>query len=583
MQGQFATVENLTNCQAALDWFYDRFIRRPEKPPVTPESSLIPSPELEDEEILELLRRSKLRPDFERLYDDGNLSGDHSTNDLRLCSMLGFYTQDAEQIDRIFRQSALMRAKWERTDYRNSTIQKALDGLTATYQPPQTRQRTAYGLTELEAARRFLDSETAETFRVLRQARSPKTMRFNGAVWVEDRHQHELLKAVGDISKVILLEMAEELDTGRRDKLYVLAKRLETRRGLQDVTDLVIMNLLEFRPQNADAEDVMLCVKNGVVWLPYGVLLAHSVDWLFTRQSPVIYDEGAECKQWLKFIAEFCCFDKGLMKLLQVYFGYSLSGYTSEHKMLIFHGFGRNGKSVLLEVIRAIFGDFTTVMPSDALLQRRSEQTNDLMLLEGVRLAVLSEINENQPLDEAKTKSVTGESEIVARQLYENNTRFKQRACLAVSTNHKPKVTGTDLGIWSRLVLFPCNAKVTNPNKNLAEELKTEGSGILNWLLEGYRLWEAEGLTIPDSVKAVTAEYRKECDTVGRFIQDACNMNLVDLKASAVYQAYRRWCDQEGHNPLAQVRFGQKLSEHGYPSEKRPSVMYYPHNLTCPK
>lgn len=50
---------------------------------------------------------------------------------MKLCSMLGFYTQDAEQIDRLFRQSALMRDKGLRDDYRDGTIAKALAGISA--------------------------------------------------------------------------------------------------------------------------------------------------------------------------------------------------------------------------------------------------------------------------------------------------------------------------------------------------------------------------------------------------------------------------------------------------------------------
>lgn len=578
-----ATVNTLPDCQAALNWFFEQFIQRPVKPPITPESSLTPSPELEDHEITDLLRCSKLRRDFERLYDDGNLSCDHSTDDLRLCSMLGFYTQDIEQIDRIVRQSALYRNKWERVDYRNSTIQKALDGLTATYQPPQTRQR--YGLTELEAARRFLESEAAENFLVWRQARTPKIMRYNGAIWIEDHHQHELLKVVAGISKAILAEMADETDTMRRDKLYALAKRLETRRGLQDMAALVVMGLPEFLPDKSNSHDGLLCVKNGILHLHTKTLTPHYADWQFTQQSPVTYDKEAQCPLWLKFLSEFCCSDKVLMRFLQTWMGYCLSGYTTEHKMLVLYGSGLNGKSVLLAIIAHILGSFAAATPAETLLQKKSEQSNDLAALEGVRFALASESDEGQALAEGRIKATTGGDRVVCRKLFEEFRSFSPRFKLALATNAKPRVTGTDNGIWRRLLLVPCNAVIENPDKNLTEKLKKEASGILNWMLEGFLLWQSDGLTIPKVITDATEQYRHECDTIGRFIDEVCNpytsgLKPDGLKASKIYAAYYGWCAQEGFKPLASTRFGQKMAEKGFKSVRQTSGMFYPWELT---
>jgi len=104
-----ATADKLQDCQSALAWFYERFIKRLESQPITAETSLIPSPEMDNEEVIRLIRCSKRRPDFERLYDEGKLSGDHSTDDLQLCSMLAFYTQNDRQIYELFKKSALMR------------------------------------------------------------------------------------------------------------------------------------------------------------------------------------------------------------------------------------------------------------------------------------------------------------------------------------------------------------------------------------------------------------------------------------------------------------------------------------------
>lgn len=110
-------------------------------------STLKKSPPLKDEEVIELCQRAKNADKFTSLFDRGNLAehdGDHSSADLSLCSLLAFYTQDIAQIDRIFRASKLFRQKWERKDYRENTIKKALEGLKETYQGHNSDKENVY-------------------------------------------------------------------------------------------------------------------------------------------------------------------------------------------------------------------------------------------------------------------------------------------------------------------------------------------------------------------------------------------------------------------------------------------------------
>lgn len=114
-------------------------IRRPEPAPSTNGHRHHQDLTLSDEAVDELCRRARNASKFERLYDFGDVGeydGDDSRADQGLVSMMAFYTQDPEQLDRLFRASALCRQKWTgRPDYRRRTIEKALRGLTETYAP----------------------------------------------------------------------------------------------------------------------------------------------------------------------------------------------------------------------------------------------------------------------------------------------------------------------------------------------------------------------------------------------------------------------------------------------------------------
>jgi AAA domain len=103
---------------------------------------------LTDEEVIALCRKAKNAAKFADLFDAGHTAaydGDDSSADLALVSIIAFYTQDEDQIDRIFSRSALYRPdKWgKRSDYRRRTIAKALDRLTEMYTPPRERSNSA--------------------------------------------------------------------------------------------------------------------------------------------------------------------------------------------------------------------------------------------------------------------------------------------------------------------------------------------------------------------------------------------------------------------------------------------------------
>lgn len=94
--------------------------------------------DLSDSELIAKAQSGKGGDKFSRLWN-GDLSdhGSHSEADLALCNMLAFWTgRDAHRMDALFRQSGLMREKWERSDYRERTIEEAVSSCTDVYSPP---------------------------------------------------------------------------------------------------------------------------------------------------------------------------------------------------------------------------------------------------------------------------------------------------------------------------------------------------------------------------------------------------------------------------------------------------------------
>jgi len=133
---------DITEAQEILNnLYYDLF----KEDAIAGNSRKIKSPSMSDEEVLTLCRKAKNADKFASLYDKGDTSAygnDDSAADLALCYMLAFYTQDPEQINRIFRNSKLYRPKWEREDYRKRTIRKVITESKETFQASKQQAKT---------------------------------------------------------------------------------------------------------------------------------------------------------------------------------------------------------------------------------------------------------------------------------------------------------------------------------------------------------------------------------------------------------------------------------------------------------
>lgn len=110
----------------------------------------VSSKKFTDDELLEKLLNYKLKDQFKKLYYEGFTEGaDHSVLDKNLCRLISFFTQDPEQIDRIFRKSALFRpAKWDKIHFSNGatygkgTIDYVLKTRTVVFQGVNTKNQS---------------------------------------------------------------------------------------------------------------------------------------------------------------------------------------------------------------------------------------------------------------------------------------------------------------------------------------------------------------------------------------------------------------------------------------------------------
>lgn len=318
-----------------------------------------------------------------------------------------------------------------------------------------------------------------------------------------------------------------------------------------------------------DADPLMLGVENGVFDLRTCTLLPTSPDLLVTKRCAVAYAPTETAPVWEAFINRISGGSASLARFLQRLAGYLLTGDVGEQCFAFLYGLGRNGKTTYAEALRWLLGDYAVILPTSTLMIARRDPgaaSPDLMLLKGARLALANETEESARLAESVVKSLTGGDSITARDPYGKFATWNPTHKLMLVGNHRPVIAGGDWGIWRRVRLVPFTETISDHecDPQLPEKIRAEGSGLLNWCLDGYRAWRREGLNPPPEVRGAGDEYRKDMDIVGQWVEEHTEVCPGGITPTAdLYRAYVWWSRSSGWHPMTRQSFGRRLAERG--------------------
>lgn len=303
-----------------------------------------------------------------------------------------------------------------------------------------------------------------------------------------------------------------------------------------------------------DINPWLLNTRNVVVDLHTGEVLQHAPEHLLTKQVNAIYDPEATAPLWKRFLDDIFCDDDGLLRWVQKALGYSLTGDTREQCFFICYGSGHNGKSTLLETLRAVMGDYAKPLKADALMdspyRNGSGADPELAALVGARVVTALEPHERGKgkapiLDTGRIKGLTGGDALQVRELYGMPFTFVPRFKLWLAVNNRPEVPESTVGIWRRIRLIPFEANFPEgkADKGLPDKLATEASGILNWLLHGVALWVKEGLgEPPDAVREATNDYHDHEDEYAPFFSEVlAPAEGESVRLEEAWQAFLTW------------------------------------------
>lgn len=583
-----------------LNFLHNKYIASHEKETKKLNTSTGFGNDLSIEKIIDIAKKSKNSLRFTTLYEGDwtQFYDSQSEADMALANDLAFWTaRDPQKMDDIFRKSNLYRDKWDeqRGDYTygDMTINRAIESCQNEFIPESTDTDFQIFVMEEDVKpakkdKRYSYDDTGNAERMkdlfgenIRFNYTSNTwMYYDGKRWRNDDtgRMKILTDKVVDNMKNEKLFVADGIDQEDMEKFRY--RHWKDSRNHNKKVNMMkeCEHLLPVTNETFDNDFNLFNVQNGFVNLKAGKLNDHERTNYFTKISNVEYTDKADCPKWDEFLDDIFLGNQELVRFIQRAVGYSLSGYTSEQVLFVLYGNGRNGKSVFLDILNEVFGNYSTNIQPQAIMasKNNSDASPEIAKLDGARLVTTTEPNEGERFDEGLLKQLTGGDRVSARKLYENEFEFTPQFKLWMATNHKPYVRGRDEGIWRRFIIIPFDKQIPlhEIDRDLTKKLKRELPAIMRWCVDGFLEWQRIGLSEPKIIKEQRDEYRVEMDSTEAFIEECCNVESSKyVKTSELFKAYDFWAKENNQYRMSNKKFRSEMEKKF--TVKKSSYEYY--------
>lgn len=520
------------------------------------------SPKLTDDEVLNLCRKAQNKEKFIKLFDNGDISNYYSTSEANqaLCNIIAFYTQDKEQIYRIFSKSKIYGEEWIRKS--KYDIQTAIESLKEVYMPKKGNEEeekkillpfNVIGDRIISKVSIFVMEDTKE-FYIYR----------NGVY--RNRLDLFLRRKIREEYSAYFLEQWVIIYPENVPEIIPVPKVGYINEVLEYIAD--------YRHKSREFIDSKqkgyINFKNGVLRLNTWAFEKHNsehAELYPIRQIPIYYDPAADCLMIKKFISEII--HPSDVPLLQEWIGYCLIPDITMQKALMLVGTGANGKSVLLNLLTKFWGEKNI---SGESLQKLETDKFSVANLYGKLVNVYRDLS-NTPLEKNDTfNTLTGNDHMIrGEKKYRDSFDFENTARLMFSANDLPQAKSNNFAYYRRwlIIEFPNQFTGSKDDKTLFEKISTkkELSGLLNWALEGLkRLLEKKCFSHCRSIEETEKLYKINCDPVAAFLEECTTYGEGETDGTILNAAYNQWAEKNGKKKLSNIDFPRKLKALGLES-----------------
>lgn len=320
-----------------------------------------------------------------------------------------------------------------------------------------------------------------------------------------------------------------------------------------------------------------LNLKNGILDLVTGDLLAHTPEYYSTLQTDLDFDPLAICPLWREHL-NLVLPVREEQYLMAEMFGYCLVPDTSLQKGFLLYGEGNNGKSVCTDVLEAMVGEQNcgALELKDFGNQFRPAQLKNKLI------NISGEQSSEGLVDDAIVKKIISGDPITVEKKYENAYRDRLFARFIVNCNILPKTRDKTRGWYRRWIIIPFKMEVEDYDRvpNFSKEIiKTELSGVLNWALLGLmRLRKNGDFSIPPSSSEALEEYKQEINPTLQFMEERLykerdsalhKYNEPGTLLGDIYGSYKAWCENNGYKPLNSGNLAHEVEKYFHVTRKK--------------
>jgi P4 family phage/plasmid primase-like protien len=236
----------------------------------------------------------------------------------------------------------------------------------------------------------------------------------------------------------------------------------------------------------------------------------------------------------------------------------TMMGLTTNQTFNMYIGIGQNGKSVLVNLMEKILGDYKGDVPLSLITQPRTKigsASPEIAALRGIRYAVMQEPSKGDKIIEGQLKALTGGDPLTGRALYMDNVTFIPQFKLTVCSNEFMDIKSNDHGTWRRICVVefqslftdnPVSGDIDKPyqfklDKNINEKFTIWAPVFAAMLVD--RVFETNGnVAIPDIVKAASNAYRERQDYIAEFVHDRIAKHPNEcLQKNMLASAFKEW------------------------------------------
>ncbi|WP_416349837.1 phage/plasmid primase, P4 family [Mammaliicoccus lentus] len=575
----------ISSNQPYIDSLVERYFKREVISNDFIDREITPS-NLDDVEVMQLMARSKDADKISKLMSGGwqELFESQSEADLSLLNALAFYTQkNAKQMDRIFRNSDLIRNKWDKLrgneTYGQKSINKAINDCINVYDPNYKTSNDGFNIIineKVSVKDLLIKTGKEERERLIKlwedegkNGRKPTSIGTNRCAYILDDLLTFRLFDLEENTKLAMYQEEEGIYTRNRTIIKRVISWLEPRLNERKAEEVIYHLTNTAKVTRQTEQPHLIPVNNGVFNRETGILEPFTPNYVFTSKISTNYVHNAKqpnIKGWDfdKWLSEIACGDSEIITLLWQVINDAMNGNYTRKKAIFFIGDGNNGKGSFQQLLSNLIG-FNNIA---SLKANEFEQEFKLSVLEG-KTAV---IGDDVPVgiiieDSSNFKSVVTGDSVLVNVKNKQPYRAEFRCTVIQSSNGMPKFKDKTGGNNRRLLIVPFKADFNGLIENVdIKEKYLKDTQVLEYVLYKAINLDFDKFITPKASLDMMELYKQDNDPVYDFKLSVFDeWHIRKIPKYIVYGFYKDFCNDNGYYPLSERKFHRQFK--GYLDE----------------